>query len=137
MSEVIPVTRWLATTASVGPTRVSTTGPETFQELLPPRQASPGVNTCGLYMPLRTSCPHDCVLPPGPFPFPTAVIGALGSSFSPENAQMELALAGAPVVPPLPVTSPALAIPTPEPTRATAHTAAVIKDFRNIVPSPI
>jgi len=49
--------------------------------------------------PRRTSWPKLCVRPPGPFGASgvgsALTIGALGSSFCPENTQIEFALSGA------------------------------------------
>src|SRR5260221_2170677 len=76
--------------------------------LLPPLHASPGLNALGLARPNFTSWPKDCETPPGPFgPLPSS--GAVGSSFFPENTQIEFACAGPWVGLPLPVISPAKA----------------------------
>ena len=78
--------------------------------LLPGPHAMPGFTTCGS-SPSLTSCPNDCEWPPGPFGAidMSRLSGAVGSSFCPENTQIELACAGPAVGLPLPVTSPALA----------------------------
>ena len=78
-----------------------------------------------------TSCPNDCERPPGPF---GAIVrsrlrGAVGSSFYPENTQIELACAGPAVGLPLPVISPALAALALAPT----NTAALITATSNVL----
>jgi hypothetical protein len=60
------------------------------------------------------------------------MIGAFGSSFCPENTQIELACAGPCVGLPLPVISPANAAVAVPPTSANVHTAVAIVALRSI-----
>ena len=84
--------------------------------MLPPRHASPGLNTCGS-RPSVTFCPNDCAMPPGPFgaTVMSRLSGAVGSSFWPEKTQMDLACSGPAVGLPFPLTSPANAALPPSP----------------------
>src|SRR5215203_7306130 len=94
-------------------------------KLLPPRHASPGLNTWGSCRPSLSSCPYDCDVPPGLKP----VRGLSGSSFLPEKTHIELACVGPAVGFPLPVISPAKAAPALAPVTATAPSRAASVDF--------
>src|SRR6266498_1165324 len=125
----------LAPTLVPGPTKDLNYG---LSGLLPPRHASPGLKTCGS-RPSLTSCPKDCEMPPGPFGamLISRLRGAPGSSFLPENTQIEFACVGPAVAFPLPVTSPAKAALALAPATTTAHTAAASIDFfRSMILSP-
>ncbi len=78
-------------------------------------------------------------MPPGPFGamLISRLRGAPGSSFLPENTQIEFACVGPAVAFPLPVTSPATAALALAPATTTAHTAAASIDFfRSMILSP-
>lgn len=105
--------------------------------LLPGPHAMPGFSTCGS-RPILTSCPNDCERPPGPF---GAIVlsrlsGAVGSSFCPENTQIELACVGPAVGLPFPVISPALAALALAPTNTAALIATTSNVFVRITSEP-
>ena len=88
--------------------------------LLKPLHASPGLGANAFSPLLTTLNPYDCTIPPG---FSGSV--DVGLSFSPEKTQIELAWNFAPVGWPLPVTSPAKAVPVLSPAITAAHVAAL------------